>query len=48
MTEIKETDDLRLVPCRKHRECVIGCSDCRVVREEKWYELPPKELGRSW
>lgn len=41
---VKEVDDLTLVACRTHvrGEAVIGCQDCRVKREEKWYEVPTK------
>jgi hypothetical protein len=39
--KILEVDDLALRPCPKHRECTIGCKDCKVVHEKKWYELPP-------
>jgi hypothetical protein len=39
---IREIDDLRLVPCRKHRDAVIGCLDCKVVIEPQWYALPEK------
>ena len=44
---VKEIDDLTLVACRLHQatmrgEAVIGCADCVVKVEEKWYEVPTK------
>lgn len=42
---IKEIDDLELVPCPKHRDAVIGCKACKVVKRVKFY-YPPEKLQR--
>lgn len=41
---VKEVDDLVLVACPRHRlgDGVIGCRDCAVKIQEKWYEVPTK------
>lgn len=44
---IREIDDLELVPCSKHRECVVGCEHCTVVRQVKYYELPERWIPKT-
>lgn len=36
---VKDVDDLELVSCGKHRDAVIGCQDCEVVRVTRYYRV---------